>query len=146
MDISGTIVAVSGALGAGLAGGGWVGSVVVKRLNKPVDDATAEKIKAEAREAAARTAASEVDTMREVLAEVRQEKAATEQRLRHVEERLARLEERERHALTRAAVHEAWDQLAFNFIANRDQTFPPPPPLTEGRELPKVDNPRPEKP
>ena len=112
-----------------LLGGGAFGAIVVKWLSKPVDDATAEKIRAEAKEAAVRTAASEVDTLREIIAEVRASEARKTERIDALEVRLNKLEERERHMLTRAAVHEAWDRLAFQRIIVGDDQFPPPPPL-----------------
>jgi hypothetical protein len=114
----------------GLFGGGALATVVVKLLSKNVDNATAEKIKAEARSTAQQTAAGEVDTLRQIIAEVRESEAKKTARIDALEQRLEKLEERERHALTRAAVHEAWDQLAFNFINGHDRNFPKPPPLS----------------
>ena len=73
--------------------------------------------------------ASDVTTLREIIAEVRDDKARDEQRIAHLEERVRKLEERERHMLTRAAVHEAWDQMAFQTLLRGDTTYPPPPPL-----------------
>ena len=128
MELSGAQSLV--AIIAAVFGGGAGGAVIVKYLNRGVDDASAEKLKAEAREAAQRTAAGEVDTLREIIAEVRSSEAQKSARIDSLEQRLEKLEERERHALTRAAVHEAWDQLALNFIVNHDQNFPPPPPLS----------------
>lgn len=121
-------------------GGGTLGTIATKRMSKRVDDATADKIKAEVKETAQRTAASEVDTLREIIAEVRESEARKSERIDSLEQRLLKLEERERHALTRAAVHEAWDQLAFNFITGQDTNFPPPPPLAY-RALPESDDP-----
>ena len=126
MPVSGEMIAT--ALVAVLGGGG-VGGILVKAMSKPVDDATAAKINAEAKQTAQVTASSEVDTLREIIAEVRSSEARKSERIDSLEARLEKLEERERHALTRAAVHEAWDQLAFNFIAAQDRKFPPPPPL-----------------
>ena len=123
------------ALVVAVLGGGTLGNIITKRLSKPVDDATAAKIMAETREAAQRTAASEVDTLREIIAEVRASEARKTERLDAMEGRLQLLEERERHALTRAAVHEAWDQLALAFVLRHDQNFPAPPPLAD-RTLP----------
>ena len=113
-------------------GGGTIGNIVTKRLSKPVDDATAAKIQAE-------TAASDVGTLREIIAEIRtsarEEKAMDRARIDDLVTRVEKLEERERHALTRAAVHEAWDQLALAFVLKHDQNFPEPPPLAD-RSLP----------
>jgi hypothetical protein len=103
-------------------GSAGLSAVVVKLLNRGVDNATADKIRAEAREVAMKAAGAELDILRQVIADVR----ASE---RGIKDRLDKLEERERHMLTRAAVHEAWDQLAFGFIAGHDASFPPPPPL-----------------
>lgn len=103
-------------------GSAGISAVLVKFLNRRVDNATADKIKEEAREVAVGTTKAELEILRQVIADVR----ASERTLR---ERVDKLEERERHMLTRAAVHEAWDQLAFGFIAGHDASFPPPPPL-----------------
>ena len=73
--------------------------------------------------------ASDVTTLREIIAEVRDDKARDEQRIAHLEERVRKLEERERHMLTRAAVHEAWDQLSYNALLRHSPNHPPPPPL-----------------
>lgn len=72
---------------------------------------------------------TDVQTLRDIIAEVRADKAADDQRIAHLEERVRKLEERERHMLTRAAVHEAWDQMAFQTLLRGDTTYPPPPPL-----------------
>lgn len=55
--------------------------------------------------------------------------AKKQERLDSMEQRLVKLEERERHALTRAAVHEAWDQLSYNVLLQHVPNHPPPPPL-----------------
>lgn len=111
------------ALFAAFIGGGGVSAVLVKRLNKPVDAASAAEKEATARK-------TDVDNLRAIIAEVRESEARKAARIDALEQRLERLEERERHALTRAAVHEAWDQLAFQRIVMGDAHFPPPPPLT----------------
>lgn len=49
--------------------------------------------------------------------------------LSEVKTRLDKVEERERHALTRAAVHEAWDQMSFQALLSMNPEHPPPPPL-----------------
>jgi hypothetical protein len=143
-------------IGAVFAGGGlW--NVFIKRMSKPVDDATAAKIVAEAKVTATEASAGDIQNLRNIIVEVRQSAAdaaaasvAREERAyasaREVEarlsekiealmERIGKLEERERHALTRAAVHEAWDQLALQFVLQHDKNFPPPPPLSD-RALP----------
>lgn len=138
-------------------GGGGAGAVLIKRMSKPVDDATAAKIAAEAKVTATEAAAGDIQNLRSIITEVRQsaadaaaQSAAREERAyaaaREMEARLGqkidaqnarieKLEERERHALTRAAVHEAWDQLALAFVLKHDQNFPAPPPLSD-RALP----------
>ena len=89
-------------------GGGGLSAIVIKLMDKK---------------------ASDVTTLREIIAEVRDDKARDEQRISHLEQRVRKLEERERHMLTRAAVHEAWDQMAFQTLLRGDTTYPPPPPL-----------------
>lgn len=128
--MSGVDATVVAGLIAAVLGGGGLGAVLVKAMSKPVDDATAEKIQAEAKQMAQQTAAGEVDTLREIIAEVRASEARKSERIDALEVRLEKLEERERHMLTRAAVHEAWDRLAFNFINGHDRDFPAPPPLS----------------
>lgn len=115
-------------------GGGGVTAVIIKRMSRPVDDATAGKIKAETQELVQRATASEMDTLREVIAEVRESEARKATRIDALERRLDKLEERERHMLTRAAVHEAWDQLAFAALVTQNPSHPPPPPLAVGED------------
>ena len=93
---------------AAALGGGGLSAIVLKLLDKK---------------------ASDVTTLREIIAEVRDDKARDEQRIAHLEARVLKLEERERHMLTRAAVHEAWDQLAFAALVAQNPSHPPPPPL-----------------
>lgn len=141
------------ALIAALGSGTWIGGVLIKRMSKPVDDATAAKIVAEAKVTATEASAGDIQNLRNIIVEVRQSAAdaaaasvAREERAyasaREVEarlsekieslmERIGKLEERERHALTRAAVHEAWDQLALAFVLQHDKNFPSPPPLSD---------------
>lgn len=92
---------------AGLTGGG-LATVINKLLDKK---------------------ASDVTTLREIIAEVRDDKARDEERINQLEGRVRKLEERERHMLTRAAVHEAWDSLTFQAILASNPNHPPPPPL-----------------
>lgn len=115
-------------VGAVVSGGG-LGAVATKVMSRPVDDATVGKLRAEAKQMAQETAASEVGLLREIIKEVRDSEQDKMSRISRLEERLDKVEERERHMLTRAAVHEAWDQLAFQFIAAHDSQFPKPPPL-----------------
>lgn len=101
---------------------GALTTLLVKLLDRRLDSDRAAGVRAD-------TAASEVATLREVLAEVRQQDARKGQRLDALEDRIRTLEERERHQLTRAAVHEAWDQLAFQALVAQNPAHPPPPPL-----------------
>lgn len=110
-------------------GGGGLGAVATKVMSRPVDNATVGKLRAEAKQMAQETAASEVGLLREIIKEVRDSEQDKTSRISRLEERLDKVEERERHMLTRAAVHEAWDQLAYQFIAGHDAHFPKPPPL-----------------
>lgn len=141
------------ALVAALGSGTWIGAVIIKRMSKPVDDATAAKVMAEAKVTATEAAAGDIQNLRSIITEVRQSAAdaaaasvAREERayaaareaearlgarIESLIERIAKLEERERHALTRAAVHEAWDQLALAFVLQHDKNFPAPPPLSD---------------
>lgn len=112
-------------LAAALLGAGGIGGIIVKWMGRGVDDA-------DAGERRANSNRTEVETLREIIAEVRASEAKKDTRIDALEVRLDKLEERERHMLTRAAVHEAWDTLAFNFISGSGNgtSFPPPPPLT----------------
>lgn len=110
-------------LAAAMIGSGGVGAVIVKWMSRSVDGADADERRARARK-------DEVETLREIIAEVRASEAKKDARLEVVEVRLDRLEERERHMLTRAAVHEAWDQIAFQMLLAQNPHYPAPPPLT----------------
>lgn len=135
-----------------ILGGGGVGAVAVKMLSRPVDTATAEKTHAEARLTDITASSAEVETIRGVLKDVRDAQTAqvtehaahvAEIRTEHAAQlaefrtemaglkgRVSTLEERERHMLIRAAVHEAWDQMAFAALVAQNPQHPPPPPLT----------------
>lgn len=119
------LVAAAGGVGAGVSG------VLVKLLSRETDDATSAKLRAEAQETAQRSASAEVATLLTIIQEVRSAEAAKAQRIHDLERRMGLLEERERHQLTRAAVHEAWDQMAFAHIITHGggDDFPHPPPL-----------------
>lgn len=96
-------------------GGGGLATIVRVIGDRGKDQATAKQ--------------TDVQTLRDIIAEVRSDKAADDQRIAHLEERVRKLEERERHMLTRAAVHEAWDALTFQTILAHVPNHPPPPPL-----------------
>ena len=131
-------------LALAILGSAGLSAAIVKALNWRVDTAraaqmdresaaNAEKLKAEAKQLAIEAASAEMSILRQVIADLREDAAEDRGKAKAVieklEERLEKIEERERHMLTRAAVHEAWDQLAFSFIAGHDASFPPPPPL-----------------
>lgn len=124
-----TIWEAIAALIVAAAGGGGAATVIVKRMSRNVDDATAAKVRAEAKQTAQDTASSEVKILREIIAEVRDAEARKTARIDALETRLEKLEERERHALTRAAVHESWDVMAFQMLLAQNPQHPPPPPL-----------------
>src|SRR5688500_11324103 len=59
------------------------------------------------------TDAVAVSTLEKVLVNVLAQGGEKDSKLKELEARINKLEERERHMLTRAAIHEAWDQMAF---------------------------------
>lgn len=99
-----------------------VRELLAKLVDRKATAVATDKVKVE-------TKANEVDILREVLAEVRTDSAEKSQRIERLEERMTKLEERERHQLTRAAVHEAWDQMSFALLVQQHPSHPPPPPL-----------------
>jgi uncharacterized membrane-anchored protein YhcB (DUF1043 family) len=103
--------------------------MVIRFLNRKIDSVATQKVTAE-------TTKTEVETVRQVLEEVKAHSATKDLRidklendLSRVEIRMEKLEERERHALTRAAVHEAWDQMSFQLLIQHHPDHPAPPPL-----------------
>jgi len=116
-----------------IAAGGAAGAGFIKALDllwgKASRDATARKTTAEARVSEQEVAASEVRMLRDIITEVRTSEKAKVVRISNLERRMNLLEERERHMLTRAAVHEAWDQMAFALLLATNPEHPPPPPL-----------------
>lgn len=119
------LVAASGAVGAGLIKGY---DLVAGRAGR---DASTEKTRADTRVSEFSAAQAEVGMLREIIDEVRTSEQIKAQRIDNLERRMALLEERERHMLTRAAVHEAWDQMAFAMLSQVNPQHPPPPPLGE---------------
>lgn len=97
-------------------GGGALGAVIVKWLNRDVDAATA--------------MATRVTALGAIIDDLIASDARKAEQLASALERIDLLEERERHMLTRAAVHEAWDQMAFAVLVAQNPSHPPPPPLT----------------
>ena len=123
-------------LAVGVAIGGLLVRVYEKRASRTADNANAVKLTAEAKKTAQETAAGEVGYLREIIAEVRasaneksDEVTAIKADLVLMKQRIGLLEERERHMLTRAAVHEAWDTLALQTLLTMNPNHPPPPPL-----------------
>lgn len=92
-----------------------LGDVLLKKINSRRENVDSDKIA--------------VGTMNEVLQTVVLENTRKEMQLKSLEIRVQKLEERERHMLTRAAVHEAWDQMAFSILLSYNAEHPPPPPL-----------------
>lgn len=117
------------AIASGSAGLGATARELIRRhYARPVEQARAAQIDAESAAVRARTAADEITTARELMSEVRAE-------VQQLRGRVSQLEERERHMLTRAAVHEAWDQMSFALLVGMHPEHPPPPPLMPPREL-----------
>jgi septal ring factor EnvC (AmiA/AmiB activator) len=127
-----------------LLGGGTVGVLGVKLMNRKIDGATAAKIKAEAEQIATKTAndaaLEQINMMRTFVQDQRQsyeakleeqaqDRADAKHEIINLKERVGKLEERERHMLTRAAVHEAWDRMSFEILSRMDPNHPHPPPL-----------------
>lgn len=140
MDLSQQIFVVV----VSLLGGGTVGVLGVKAMNRRIDGATADKIKAEAQQIATATSSAsaqeQVQMMRTFVQDMRNgyetkleenaaDKASQQAEIKNLTARVSKLEERERHMLTRAAVHEAWDQMAFKIISEMNPQFAEPPPL-----------------
>lgn len=107
-----------------------------KLLNRKIDSVATNKVAAE-------TAKTEVDTIRAVLEEVKEHSATKDARIDKLEsdvdflrDRVVKLEDRERHQLTRAAAHEAWDQMSFALLVKTHPDHPAPPPLTPAHDDP----------
>lgn len=102
-----------------LTGGGIVKLIGLRNENKATDLTILREVVEEVRKDAA-TARAEAKAIRvEAITETTDLRA-----------RVDKLEERERHMLTRAAVHEAWDQIAFAALVRDNPQHPPPPPIT----------------
>ncbi|RKN38246.1 hypothetical protein [Micromonospora endolithica] len=126
------------------AGGGIVGTVWVKRLNRSVDRALARKSTSESKKAEAETVSLEVATARNLIEEI--EKMMARQRLsyesrmgelsaRHdrdlheVNDRIRLLERRERELRDAWNMHAPWDALTVVRVRESDPTWPDPPPI-----------------
>lgn len=124
-------------LGVALLGGSTIGAIGVKLLSRDIDSADAQQKRAAAQK-------DDVDSLREIIAEVKEKRAEEKAeaaaaaavattRIDRLEERLTKLEERERHMLTRAAVHESWDIMSFALLKSMHPDHPEPPPLAAFR-------------
>lgn len=69
------------------------------------------------------------NTNKELLEAALTNSSILQEKISQLNSRVDKLEERERHFLTRAAVHEAWDQMAFQVLIQNDPNHPPPPPI-----------------
>lgn len=136
---------------AAFLGGGAFATITNAVLRRKLDGVTVKEIEAKTVQIATDTARDQIELMRSVHQEMRtnyelrieqlqEEKTAIAARAaadvatikteyNEVIKRVEKLEERERHMLTRAAAHEAWDQMAFQIISQQQPDFAPPPPL-----------------
>ncbi len=132
-------------LAAGLTA---LGTVLVRRANRRLDEANARVAEAGARHSDAETASLEVKTARDVLETVKlyfsellaTQKAEYEGRLdalrarhdaeiRAVSDRLTRMEDRERQRDILSAAHRPWDAEALAKLRADDPAYPPYPPI-----------------
>ncbi|GAB3178445.1 hypothetical protein FHX75_11319 [Micromonospora palomenae] len=126
------------------AGGGIVGTVWVKRLNRSVDRALARKSTSESKKAEAETISLEVATARALIEEI--EKMMARQRisyeaqigelstrhdrdLRDITERIRTLERREQQLRTALNDHLPWDLETAERIRTVHPDWPDPPPI-----------------
>lgn len=121
---------LAGLLAAGAALGAGILRILDVFTGRASRQAATDKTAAEAKATEQQVVASEVTMLRGIISEVRDSEAKKAQRIDNLEHRLELLEERERHMLTRAAVHEAWDQMAFAILSQVNPEHPPPPPLS----------------
>ena len=77
----------------------------------------------------AQTAKTEVETIRSVLEEVRAQEARKAERIDKLERRVDLLEHHERETLTLIAIHQGWDQIAYQTLLAENPGYPPPPTL-----------------
>ncbi|WP_431881806.1 hypothetical protein [Micromonospora chalcea] len=119
---------------------GGIVSVVVRRQNKAVDEATVHKAVAESRKAAAETTAIEVTIARGLLDEVRgmldTQRAHYESRLgdltgqlKGLNERVSSNEEQQRKLRAAFASHATWDGDAIAALRSAHPDWPDPPPI-----------------
>ena len=112
-----------------------------KLLNRKIDNVTEDRVEAETAKVAAETARTEVETIRDVLKEVQAHSETKDKRIDKLEadvdflrQAVVELQDRERHQLTRAAAHEAWDQMSFALLVKHFPDHPAPPPLTPAQD------------
>ncbi len=118
---------------AALATAFGIGPILLKKIRTPTEEIIDKKTLAEQESIAVATAKELIGMSREDVINARTEVAVLKEQITQVLNRVDVLEERERHQLVRAAVHEAWDDMAFRRLYAIDPTIPPPPPLL-GRE------------
>ena len=118
------------------------GALVTRSVLKAKYDAEVEHVRSEIKHTDANTQAVEVKVIREILnTVVESDQRKTEQigelrnEVRNSAVRIGTLEDRERHNLTRIAVHEAWDQIAYSKLLETYPTHPAPPPLRSDSPL-----------
>lgn len=117
-----------------------LGPVILKKVRTPTEEVQDSKTTAERDSIAVSTAKELISLSRQDVLSARTEVAVLAEKVTALITRIDTLEERERHQLVRAAVHEAWDDMAFRRLYALDPTISPPPPLL-GRTDPPPLNP-----
>lgn len=116
------------AVGAALITALNLGPLAIKYFRSKSDKLVDKKVQAE-------TTKYEIESLKSVVEGVRSDHAALRVENLDLRSRVSKLEERERHMLTRVAVHEAWDQIAFRALLQNNPDHPPPPPLHDPADL-----------
>ena len=121
---------------SGAVAGGLVGALIMRFLDRKKSKAEVNQLKAVTAQDKAETQAIQVGVLKEIIEEVREDSKnkslqiiQLSTQLNYMTQRIDQLEERERHNLTRVAVHEAWDELAYSLLLEHHKEHPPPPPL-----------------
>lgn len=118
-----------------------VGTIVIQRMKRRLDDATTDKTTAEGRKAQAETVSIEVATARSLIAEVRammaEQKAdyaahlsEQDERIKALTERMSAGEEQQRALRAAFSAHETWDRDAVAALRTAQPDWPDPPPVT----------------
>ena len=108
---------------------------VLSRIQKKRNALTDENLEVAAKKAVAETNSIEVNTVRDVLNEMNQYRGTLTAQISELADKIKVLEDRERHMLTRAATHEAWDRMSFSMLLQLNPNHPPPPPLVSLDDL-----------